>query len=320
MPDTTIIPNSAYQYCLFSEFTIPEGTTEIGDYAFSNCVDLRSISLPHSVRRIGDNAFSRCRSLQTVILSQSLTSIPYAAFFSCSALEEITIPSGVTEIREYAFQCCISLRRLTLSEGLQTIGTYAFDGCKALTEVVIPHGVTELKKGAFCDCTSLTRVVIPKSVRTIHHYAFSGCSNLTEIVCADPTRFAEAFAFTPFWKNTYPDIPVRKRLPLEHTGTKSGEFLLQRGYSFFEPQREYYITIPTQDGVVEVRSWCGEDGPDESGFGREEYYDWWLLDEQLNPIPDIPMWHSYSRLDMRNHEKQWLALRAKAAEILKNRC
>lgn len=314
-----VIPKSAHQYSLFREYAIPEGSTEIGGYAFYRCIFLSAISLPDSVCLLGDHVFSHCRELRQVRLSRSLIAIPRAAFLNCAALEEITIPSNVTAIGEYAFQRCQSLRRLALSDGLQTIDAYAFSDCTALTEVVIPQGITELKEGAFSGCTSLSRVVIPESVRTIHHYAFSGCTNLTEIVCKEPTRFAEAFAFTPFWQTSYPDVPIRKRLPLELTGTKSGEFLLQRGYSFFEAQREYYIDIPTQDGVVEVRSWCGEDGPDEDGFGREEYYDWWLLDEALNPIPGIPMRHAYSRLDMRNHEKQWNGFRAKAAEIIKNR-
>ena len=318
MANSHIIPKSAFQNRLFSEHTIPEGTTQIGDYAFYRCIFLKSVSLPDSVCQIGNYVFSHCRELRHARLSRSLTTIPRAAFLNCAALEEITIPPGVAEIGSYAFQRCLSLRQLLLPEGLRSIGAGAFSDCTALTEVTIPQGITELKQGAFSGCSSLSRVVIPESVHTIHHYAFSGCSNLTEIVCHDPTRFAEAFAFTPYWQAAYPGFPVHWHLPLELTGTMSGKYLVQRGYSQFDPEREYHIEIPGDDGVVQVSSWCGDDGPDEDGFGREEYYDWWLLDEHLNPIPGIPIWHSYSRLDMRNHEAQWASLRKKAAELLKN--
>lgn len=86
-----------------------------------------------------------------------------------------------------------------------------------------------------------------------------------------------------------------------------------------EKQRSYYIDRPGNDGIVEVSSWCGDDGPDEDGYGREEYYDWWLLDEGLNPIPGIKWRHSYSRQDMRNHEEEWARLREKAAAAVRKR-
>ena len=111
-------------------------------------------------------------------------------------------------------------------------------------------------------------------------------------------------------------IEHTSKLPVELLGRKEGAFLRKKGYSFFEDDREYYISIP-QNGVVEVSSWCGDDGPDEDGFGREEYYDWWLLNEELKPIPGIPMRHAYSRLDMRNNEEAWNELKEKAAEAVK---
>ena len=102
-------------------------------------------------------------------------------------------------------------------------------------------------------------------------------------------------------------------------GNFSGKELRKKGYSFFRADKDYHIGFPGEDGIVEVTSWCGEDGPDADGFGREEYYDWWLLDENLQESPGIPKWHSFSRHDMRNHEKEWAALRKKAAATLKNR-
>lgn len=319
MPDKHIIPKSAFQYSLFREYEIPEGIREIGDYGFYQCVLLEAIRLPDSVHQLGVRVFSNCRKLRSVKLSRSLTAIPYATFLNCMSLEEICIPAGIREIGDYAFQRCTSIKQLTFPEGLHTLGRGSFSDCTSLTEVILPQGVTELKFGAFAGCTALQRVVIPKSVHTIHHYAFSGCSNLTQIVCPNPERFAESLADTPYWQKHFPNISVRKHLPLVLTGAHMGEYLIRRGYSHFKADREYYIDLPGEDGVVQVRSWCGEDGPDEDGFGREEYYDWWLLDEQLKPIPGIPMWHSYSRLDMRNHEKKWAALREKAARILQNR-
>ena len=39
---------------------IPDGTTEIGEYAFSFCESLTSVTIPDSVTSIGDSAFCNC--------------------------------------------------------------------------------------------------------------------------------------------------------------------------------------------------------------------------------------------------------------------
>ena len=43
---------------LVAELIIPEGVTSIGDYAFSGCTQLSSITIPGSVLSIGSNAFT----------------------------------------------------------------------------------------------------------------------------------------------------------------------------------------------------------------------------------------------------------------------
>ena len=182
----------------------------------------------------------------------------------------------------------------------------------------MPTSIKELKEGVFSGCTELRHVVIPNSVHSVSRYAFTGCVNLGHVECENPKRFEAALLDTPYWKNTHEESMARKRLPLELVGNRSGKLLNNRGYPLFDSERSYSIALPGEDGIVEVRSYVSEDGPDEDGFGREIYYDWWLLDEELKMIPGIPMWHEYSNLDMRNREKEWKALRIKAANLIKN--
>ena len=75
------------------------------------------------------------------------------------------------------------------------------------------------------------------------------------------------------------------------------------GFSFFEPGRWYTLEEMDEDGVVLASSYFDEDGPDSDGFGREEYYDWWFLDDRLNPVPGSPMIHSFSHIDRRINPK-----------------
>lgn len=46
---------------------IPEGVKEIGDYAFSDCSNLKHVILPSTIEKIGDGAFSDCPKLETVL-------------------------------------------------------------------------------------------------------------------------------------------------------------------------------------------------------------------------------------------------------------
>ena len=53
----------------------------IGDYAFSQCSSLASVTIGDSVTSIGDSAFYQCSSLASVTIGDSVTSIGGGAFY-----------------------------------------------------------------------------------------------------------------------------------------------------------------------------------------------------------------------------------------------
>ena len=67
-------------------YTIPNGVSLIGDYAFSHCAQLSSVIIPDSVTRIGNFAFYACdgwapyEGLSTVIIGSGVTNIGNDAF------------------------------------------------------------------------------------------------------------------------------------------------------------------------------------------------------------------------------------------------
>ena len=139
---------------------IPEGTTEIGYGAFSQCTSLNSVSIPEGVTKISQYAFLECTSLTSVVIPRSVTTIENSAFLSCFALDSLIILHGVTNI-----------------------GNDAFSGCASLKLVVIPNSVTQIGMRAFAGCRLLASVTIPDSVLSIGNLAFSDCDSLTDIYC-----------------------------------------------------------------------------------------------------------------------------------------
>ncbi len=67
----------------YQEFPV----TAIGNYAFSKCSSLTSITIPESVTTIGFRAFSNCYSLTSITIPNSVTLIGMYAFARCSKLE-----------------------------------------------------------------------------------------------------------------------------------------------------------------------------------------------------------------------------------------
>ena len=176
----TITGNGTIEYNAFSNFktadgrvikkvVISSGITGIGNYAFENCWDLKSVEIPDSVTMIGTTGvFNGCSSLESINISEANTT--YES------------PEGSNAIIEISSKTLVAGCKSTKIPGdVQIIGAYAFGGCSDLKSIELPDNLREIYVGAFNDCSNLTAIHIPANVDTMDPGVFMGCSNLNSI-------------------------------------------------------------------------------------------------------------------------------------------
>ena len=192
----TSIGNSAFSdNDELKSVVIPNSVTSIGYHAFNGCSGLTSVVIPNSITSIGTSTFYNCSGLTSVVIPNSVTSIGNSAFRGCDGLTSVVIPNSVTSIGNGAFSGCSGLTSVVIGNSVTSIGDGAFNYCDGLTSVVIGNSVTSIGEYAFYYCDGLTSVVIPNSVTSIGEYAFWGCSGLTSIVIGKGITSIGEYAF-----------------------------------------------------------------------------------------------------------------------------
>lgn len=131
--------------------------TGIGQDAFRNSANLKSLIIPNSVTKIGMCAFQDCVNLASINIPNRLSSIERGVFYNCYSLKTILIPC-VQSIDWDGFNKCSNLEEVTVLYGITEIGYLAFHQCTSLKSIIIPSTVTHFAQQAFNECTALTDV------------------------------------------------------------------------------------------------------------------------------------------------------------------
>ncbi len=160
---------------------IEDGATSIGNFAFSNAVNLTSVTLPDTLTLIGESAFRSCIQLADVVWSENLAEVKGFAFMNCTALPSADLGSKIELIGNSAFYGCSGLEEVNLGESLLGIDTLAFGGCTSLTEISMPDTVEALGSDVFNGCTALTTVKLSEGLKNLPAYTFNECTSLVNV-------------------------------------------------------------------------------------------------------------------------------------------
>ncbi len=190
--------NNAYEvpwYNFHSEIenvVIAEGVTNIGQFAFYGCENLKNITIADTVTAIGSNVFCECYALKEIVIPAGVSEIDTGTFWACDNLMAIRVAEDNPYYSSDAYGVLYNKNKSTLvkapsgitgsyvvPEGVTCIYWYAFHNCQKLTEVTIANSVTKIEGDAFANCIGLTSVTIPENVSEIGETAFNGCSSMT---------------------------------------------------------------------------------------------------------------------------------------------
>lgn len=215
----------------------------VGRQAFSQCMNLTTVTSNGKLEEIDGAAFTRC-PMTTAYLPEGLLTIIMNAYFRCPDLNSFTVPTTVTTITGNPCVGATSLTEFNVAEGSEYFAAY--DGClyatggytakpdvirtegdvsTGLTALVavptgwqqsllsVPEGVTIIANQAAREATSITEVELPSTLAEVRASAFSSITGINSVTCmatTPPVMPANSNCFTSeVYQNALLRVPMR---------------------------------------------------------------------------------------------------------------
>lgn len=154
---------------------------------FYSCYSLRKVVLPEGLTDIGDYAFYACKNLVDIELPESVARIGRRAFAMCASLNKLTIPAAIDTIGDSAFSLTPWYDSLLYHRDLVIFNGKVYDAGRRCTgTVTVPDYVVAVSDYAFYSCEGLKTVILPESVKSVGKYAFCDCPDLRSVLFLNP--------------------------------------------------------------------------------------------------------------------------------------
>ena len=308
-------------------FTVPQGVKRLGCGAFLGCAGLEEVILPEGLEVIEKEAFLGT-GIRRITIPASVKVIEAFAFWNCRNLEQVDLRCGGQAAETCAFYRCPRLRLRQMGQELPVIQQLRLQGVDLLgvpDKLEVPQGDFWQQEG-FVSCAVRCAQGEPGAMMGFAAYLESLGTHEFFSCAANFWRYRAGLYGDPDgarwvtqWMAAHPGQRIPSAMRSTFRGSTDGRRLRALGFLFFDPGRQYSLDGPDKDGIVQVCSWCSADGPDETGYGWEELYDWWYLDEHLSELPGVEMLHAYSNRDADVLADRFTAQHAAAARAVRAR-
>lgn len=307
-------------------FKIPEGIQHIHAAAFLNNPYLEEVILPEKLEVLEARAFMNC-GIRKITIPRAVKRVESTAFWGCKSLKEVHILGENTKVEAGAFYQCPEDIQLLFHKNLRIDEQLHLRGMTFLrqTRTEMPQArhwesadFKEKAKRCVSDNADAMWSFGNELLRLGTHPFYEYAANFWRYRAFQKGHPA-AKAWFLRWVEEHPDKAMASIMDETMSGHFDGKSLCGMGFLFFDPKRSYRIGRADADGVVEVSSWSSTESPDSDGFGMEECYDWWYLDENLQALPGVGYVHDFSRLDKQNNRETFQKLHDAAAAAIRNR-
>lgn len=156
------------------KFADNSGVTFIGDHAFKNCSNLKTIeNIPSTLNDIERWCFESTALVSVDLSNTNVTIMKDGVFFNNTSLTSVKLPKGLENFWDNAFCGCKALNNIVMPSTVEGIYNNVFEGCTSLSNVTFNDSYTTLGHHVFKNCP-LTAVTFPNSLKSIGEYAFEG--------------------------------------------------------------------------------------------------------------------------------------------------
>lgn len=287
-------------------YVVPYGIKQIQDGAFLYLKDLEEVILPDSLEIIHMRAFLDT-GIRQIVIPASVREIESRAFWSCKDLEEVTLLCDSKNLKTRVIESCPKVRILAPGQKLDFEEQLRLHGME-IFHVPISLQIPEHDFWADAQFTALAQKCATGDsdyMMTFAAYYESLGNDKFYMLAANFWRYraylygsTAAAQWRQDWIKNKPNTCIPMAMHPRLSGGE-GKKLRALGFDFFDKNRDYDLEERCPEGILLVSAWSDTEGPDEDGFGMEELYDWWYLDEHYNPIDGVQMIHNYSGRDKR---------------------
>lgn len=141
----------------------------IGDFAFSDCENLKEVYIGPNVTHIGKGVFSESYNLESVIVDEA--NPHYDSRDNCNAIIETESNTIV-----------VGIQTTICPDSLVAIGKWAFAACETMDEIKIGKNVEKIEDNAYIRINFTNPVLtFPEKVKTIGENTFEGCTGIKSV-------------------------------------------------------------------------------------------------------------------------------------------
>ncbi|ELP91116.1 hypothetical protein EIN_269120 [Entamoeba invadens IP1] len=156
------LPERCFQMSYFTSLNIPDNITQIGCQCFSMANRLQYVTIGRGLTALPNFAFSECQNLKSITLPNTLTKLSMGAFQICG-LNSFTFPESVKVIGSCLFSTNNNLQQISFPKNMKVIPYCVCYNCPNLRTVTLPDNLVEIEFRAFDQC-NLDKINIPSNL------------------------------------------------------------------------------------------------------------------------------------------------------------